>query len=92
MLHDFLARNGIDRFVERAITLAEAVPAADVSASPIPVWLPFNIAERARSLTTRHAPAGSELARIDDLLKRRASEQRAIEEAQGQRSRSKSGV
>jgi hypothetical protein len=34
-LHDFLARHGIDRFVEHAIALAEAVPAAHVAASPI---------------------------------------------------------
>jgi ABC-type nickel/cobalt efflux system permease component RcnA len=34
-LHDFLARNGIDRFIERPIALAEAVPATDVAASPI---------------------------------------------------------
>jgi hypothetical protein len=81
MLHDFLARHGIERFVERAIALAEAVPAADVAASPIPVWLPFNIAERAAVLATRHPPANDELTRIGDLLERRAHEQRAVEAA-----------
>ena len=81
MLHDFLARNGIDRFVERAIALAEAVPTADVAASPIPVWLPFNIAERATALATRHQPTDGELARINALLERRAGEQRAVERA-----------
>jgi hypothetical protein len=82
MLHDFLARNGIDRFVERAIALAEAVPAADVATSPIPVWLPFNIAERTAVLATRHPPSNDELARINDLLERRAGEQRAVEAAE----------
>jgi hypothetical protein len=80
-LHDFLARNGIDRFVERAIALAGAVPAADVAASPIPVWLPFTIAERATVLATRHQPTDGELARVNVLLERRALEQRAAERA-----------
>jgi Nuclease-related domain len=84
-LHDYLARNGIDRFVERAIALAESVGAADVAASAIPVWLPFNIAERARALATRHQPTHGELARINDLLERRASEQRAVERAKEHR-------
>jgi hypothetical protein len=81
MLHDFLARNGIDRFVERAIALAEAVPAAYVADSPVPIWLPFDIETKARRLVTRHPPADDELARINDLLERRAGEQRAIEAA-----------
>jgi hypothetical protein len=80
-LHDFLARNGIDRFVERAIALAEAVPAAAVATSPIPVWLPFNIAERTAALATWHPLPNDELARINALLERRAGEQRAIEAA-----------
>jgi hypothetical protein len=80
-LHGFLARNGIDRFVEPAIALAEAVPAADVAASPIPVWLPFTIAERATTLATRHQPTDGELSRINALLEQRAGEQRAVERA-----------
>lgn len=87
MLHDFLARNGIERFVERAIALAEAVPAANVANSPIPVWLPFNITERSAVLATRNPPSSDELARINDLLERRAGEQRAVEAAEKARQR-----
>lgn len=78
-LHDFLARNGVERFVERAIALAEGLSEKNFVGSPIPVWLPFNIAGRAAALATRHPPSADELARVNELLGRRVVEQRAAE-------------
>lgn len=78
-LHDFLARAGVDRFVERAIALAESIPANAVATSPIPVWLPFDIRQRVAALTTRTPMAEAEQARVNELLERRAVEQRAVE-------------
>lgn len=79
-LHNFLAHAGVDRFVERAIALAEAMPADAVAASPVPVWLPFDIRQRAAALATRTPMAEAERARVNELLDRRAVEQRAVEE------------
>jgi hypothetical protein len=79
MLHDFLAKNGITRWVETAIALAESVSEKNVAASPIPVWLPFNITDRAAVLATRHPPTADELTEINALLSKRVVEQRAVE-------------
>lgn len=78
-LHAFLGGAGVDRFVERAIALAEGVPAGAVAASPIPVWLPFNIRERAAALSARAPMSEAERAKVNELLKRRVVEQRAVE-------------
>jgi hypothetical protein len=86
-LHDFLARNGVERFVERAIALAEGLPEKNVAGSPIPVWLPYTIAGRAAALATRHPPTADELARVNELLGRRVVEQRAAEDGGKQRKR-----
>lgn len=42
---------------------------------------------RARQLSTRHPPQAGELAQINELLGRRAVEQRAAEEAKKRRGR-----
>jgi hypothetical protein len=79
-LNDFFKRQGINRFVDRAIALAEPQPFDQFTASEIPVWLPFDLERCAAALATRHPPTADELARINDLLRRRADEQRAIED------------
>lgn len=76
-LNEFLARNGITRYIERSIVLHEGLPEKNFADSPIPVWLPFNIEHRAASLTTRYLPSAEELARINDVLGRRVIEQQA---------------
>lgn len=78
-LNDFFKRNGLTRWVERAVALSEPQPFDQFTASETPVWLPFNIAARVRALTMRHAPQADELARINALLELRAIEQRAGE-------------
>lgn len=79
-LSQFLAKHGIQRWVETAIALAEPVPERDVQDSAIPVWLPYTIEQRARALRTRAEPGDQELAQINQLLETRAAEQRAIED------------
>ncbi len=79
-LNDFFKRNGLTRFVERAVALAAPQPFDQFTASAIPVWLPFDIAARTAALATRHPPPAAELARINDLLGQRAVEQRAVEQ------------
>lgn len=78
-LNDFFKRQGINRFVEKAIALADPQPFDQFTTSEIPIWLPFNTTERAAALATRFPPTDDEIARIDELLSRRAGEQRAVE-------------
>lgn len=80
-LNDYLKANGIERWVERAIALAGRQPYDLVKGADIPVWLSYNIETRARQLATRYPPSPDELARINELLGRRAVEQRAVETA-----------
>ena len=84
-LNDFFKRQGIARFVERAIALAEPQPFDQFTASEIPVWLPFDLDRRAQALVTRHPPQSAELAGINELLGQRAVEQRAVEGAEKKR-------
>ena len=79
-LNDFFKRQGLNRFVERAIALAEPQPFDQFTDSEIPVWLPFNLAESVAALATRRPPADDELRMINELLERRVTEQRAVEE------------
>lgn len=51
-LNDFFKRNGITRFIERAIALAEPQLFDQFIASEIPVWLPFDIERCAQALDT----------------------------------------
>lgn len=80
-LNDFFKRNGLSRFVERAVALAAPQPFDQFTASEIPVWLPFDIERCAGALATRHPPADDELHAINALLGQRAVEQRAVEGA-----------
>ena len=80
-LNAYLKENGVERWVERAIALTGRQPYDLVKGSEIPVWMTYNIETRARQLATRHAPQADELTRINELLGRRAVEQRAVEEA-----------
>jgi hypothetical protein len=86
-LNHFFKRSGLARFVERAIALAEPQPFDQFAPSEIPVWLPFELERRAQELATRYPPDAGELARIHELLGRRAVEQRAAEEARSRRRR-----
>ncbi len=78
-LNDFFKRQGITRFVECAIALAQPQPFDHFTSSEIPVWLPFDLEQRAQALATRRPPNADELGQINDLLRRRATEQRAVE-------------
>ncbi len=69
-LNDFFKCQGFNRFIECAIALAEPQPFDRFTASEIPVWQPYTIAERASALATRHPPSADELARVNDLLGR----------------------
>ena len=84
-LNDYLKANGIERWVERAIALAGRQPYDLVKSADLPVWLSYNIETKARQLATRYPPSPDELARINDLLGRRAVEQRAVEEDKSRR-------
>jgi Nuclease-related domain len=89
-LNDFFKRQGINRFVDRAIALAEPQPFDQFTASEIPVWLPFEIEQRAAALSTRHPPSADEQAQINELLRRRADAQRAAEQGLARQRRSRS--
>jgi hypothetical protein len=86
-LHDFLAREGVECFVERAITFAESVPPSDVAGSPIPVWLPPTMRRQTVRLATRHPLGDDERVAINAILSRRAAAQRAVEQDRQQRGR-----
>lgn len=86
-LNAYLKENGVERWVERAIALTGRQPYDLVKGSEVPVWMSYNIETRARQLVTRYPPQADELARINQLLGRRAVEQRAVEEARRGRGR-----
>jgi len=86
-LNDFFKRQGITRFVERAIALAEPQPFDHFISSEIPVWLPFDLEQRAQALAPRRPPDVDELSRINEILGRRAAEQWALEADRRRRGR-----
>ena len=86
-LSEYLAKNGITRWVEKAIALAESVPEKNVTDSLGPVWLPFTTERHARALSTRTPPSRAEVEQINALLARRADEQRAVEADRQKRNR-----
>ena len=65
MVTDFFKHHSIQRFVERAIALAERQPIDQIAGSEIPIWLPF-----------KHHPAPS---RADDQAP--AHRRRAVRES-----------
>jgi hypothetical protein len=80
-LNDFLKRQGIVRWVERAIALAESQPITNFVNSEIPIWLLPTIEERAKNLSTRTPPTESEISKIVEILKDLATKQIAKEES-----------
>ena len=84
LLNDFLKRQGITRWVERAIALASPQPISNFDLSEIPVWLLPTIEERVDHLSTRIPPTQKETQQIVAIFKDLATKQIAIEEAKYQ--------
>lgn len=80
-LNAYLEKQGIQRWVERAIALSEPQAISNFESSEIPVWLPSTIEDKVASLTTRYLPTNDEIERSSQLLTRLAQEQLAVEEA-----------
>jgi hypothetical protein len=80
-LNDFLKRQGIVRWVERAIALAESQPISNFADSEIPVWLLPTIDEQVSNLSTRTPPTQVETNKIVEKLKELAAKQIAKEDA-----------
>lgn len=80
-LNDYLKRQGLVRWVERAVALAEAQPVSNFEANEIPIWLPPTIEDHVAKLATRTPPTEKELEQITALLKSLAERQIAREEA-----------
>lgn len=80
-LNDYLKRQGIERFVERAIALATPQPITNFEASEIPIWLFANIEDKVANLKTRKPLTEEESNRIVKLLEDLAVKQIAIEDA-----------
>ncbi len=78
-LYDFFQRQGIVRWVERAIALSSPQPISNFEQSEIPVWLTSTIEQKVSSLTTRTLPSEQEIQKIVELLKGLADKQLAKE-------------
>ncbi len=79
-LNDFFNREGIVRWVERAVILAEAQPVSNFIGCEIPVWpLPI-LPDKIRTLSTRTLPTPDELGRINVALTRLVEQQAAREQ------------
>lgn len=81
LLNDFLKRQGITRWVERAIVLASPQPISNFELSEIPVWLLPTIEDRVTCLSTRIPPTEKEIQQIVTIFKDLATKQIAKEEA-----------
>jgi len=75
-----LKRQGLVRWVERAVALAEAQPVSNLEPTEIPIWLPPTIEDHIAKLATRTPPTEKELEQIKALLKSLAEKQIAREE------------
>jgi len=84
LLNDFLKRQAITRWVERAIALASPQPISNFDLSEIPVWLLPTIEERVDHLSTRIPPTEKETQQIVAIFKDLAAKQIATEEAKYQ--------
>jgi hypothetical protein len=80
-LNYFLQGQGINRWVETAIVLAEPQPVSNLEASVIPVWLLPQLEEHAAALSTRKPPTEKENEQIMNVLKEVAVKQLAREKA-----------
>jgi hypothetical protein len=72
-LNDFLQRQGIKRWVETAVVLAEPQPVSNFESSEVPVWLVAQLEERAVALSTRKPPTEAEIAQVVNMLKAAAA-------------------
>jgi len=79
-LNDYLKRQGLVRWVERAVALAEPQPITNFELVDIPIWLPPTIEDHVAKLATRTPPDEKELEKIKALLKSLAEKQIAREE------------
>jgi len=68
-LNIYLEKNGIKRFVERAIALATEQPISYFEKSEIPVWLPPTIEEKVKTLVPTKHIADLEIQKIVGILK-----------------------
>lgn len=80
-LNIYLQRQGITRWVERAIALAEPQPISNFGSSEIPIWFVPTLETQAANLTTRTPPTEDEIKQITGLFKELAIKQVTIEEA-----------
>jgi nuclease-like protein len=78
-LNDYLKRNNIVRYVERAIALSELQPVTNFDSPDVPIWLPPTIEEHVTTLTTRTPLTEKEIDKINELLISLAEKQLAIE-------------
>ncbi len=79
-LNFYLQQQGITRWVERAVALAEPQPIQNFQ-SEISIWFLPTLEATVSNLTTRTAPTDDEIKRIVGLFKDLAAKQVAIEEA-----------
>jgi hypothetical protein len=78
-LNDYLKRNNIVRYVERAIALSEPQPVTNFDSPDVPIWLPPTIEEHVTTLATRTPLIQKEIDQIIALLKSLAEKQLAVE-------------
>ncbi|MBI5876096.1 MAG: NERD domain-containing protein [Chloroflexi bacterium] len=81
-LNDFLQRQGIKRWIDTAIVLAEPQPISNLEGSEIPIWLLPQLENKVAKLTTRNLPNDADLAKIVKILTDVAAKQLAKEEAE----------
>ena len=79
-LNDFFNRQGIVRWVERAVILAEAQPISNFMGTDIPVWPMPILGDKVRTLSTRTAPTPDELERINAALIKLAERRVALDD------------
>ena len=80
-LNDFLKRQGIVRWVERAVVLTGYQPITNFTDSEIPIWLLPTLEENVGVLTTRMPPTQKEIEQINVLLKELSKRQITLEDA-----------
>jgi len=68
-LNDFLKRQGIERWVEKTIVMAEPQPISGFETSEVPVWLLPQVEDKVALLSTRTPPTEKEIGQIVDFLK-----------------------
>jgi Ca2+/Na+ antiporter len=79
-LNDYLKREGIVRFVERAIAIAKPQPISNFDSADIPIWLLPTIEEQVAKLSTKTSPTQKEIEQLKALFKGLAEKQISKEE------------